>query len=109
MHKVFKPQQLTKPPLGEHSVYAVGQNKPKLIGIKDVNRGLREGNFLPSEMTVCSSEALFFNTGKLGQNQDLQDGVLDHSDVQKFNEFIVYDEAQIKMRYLIHYHYKVVK
>jgi hypothetical protein len=61
-------------------------------------------------MTVCSPEALFFNTGKLGPNQDLQESpsVLDHTDIQKYNEFIVYDEAQVKMRYLVHYHYKLI-
>ena len=45
--------------------------KPKLIGIKDVRRGIKEGNFLPNEMTVCSPEAVFLNTGKLGPNPDL--------------------------------------
>jgi hypothetical protein len=49
----------------------VGQLKPKLIGMKDVNRGLSsEANFLPSEMTICSPEALFFSTGKLAINLD---------------------------------------
>ena len=73
MHKVLKPTQFTKAPLYSHSVYGVGQLKPKLYGIKDVNRGLRnqdgdEGNFTPDEMTVCSPNALFFHTGKLGPN-----------------------------------------
>jgi hypothetical protein len=104
LHKLHKPTQLTKPPLGFHSVYGVGQYKPKLIGIKDVNRGLREGNFLPNEMTVCSPDALFFNTGKLEPNRDLQeDMVVGAIEPQKFNEFVVYDEAQVRMRYLVHF------
>jgi hypothetical protein len=78
MHKAHKPTQLTRPPLYSHSVYGLGQFKPKLVGLKDVNRGLRgeedgSHSFLPSEMTVCSPEALFFNTGKLGANNDIQE------------------------------------
>jgi Poly(ADP-ribose) polymerase catalytic domain len=66
MQRVYQPSQLSKPTIYHHSVYGVGQLKPKLIGIKDINRP--DSNFLPSEMTVCSPEALFFNTGKLGTN-----------------------------------------
>ena len=105
MQKAYQPIQLTKPQAYHHSVYGVGQLKPKLIGIKDVYRGLIEGNFLPSEMTVCSSDALFFNTGKLGPNQDLMEAT--QAIEAKFNEFVVYDESQVKMRYLVHYQYKV--
>jgi hypothetical protein len=84
-----------------HSVYGVGQMKPKLIGIKDVRRGIKEGNFLPNELTVCSPEAVFLNTGKLGPNPDLNsESEADMTD-QKFNEFVVYDEAQVKLSYLI--------
>jgi len=36
MHKVFKPHQFAKAPMYHHSVYGVGQQKPKLIGIKDL-------------------------------------------------------------------------
>lgn len=71
MYKAYKPTQFTKPPEQHHSVYGVGQWKPKLIGIKDINRGLRENNFLPNEITICSPDALFFNTGKFGPNGDL--------------------------------------
>ncbi len=76
-----------------------------MIGIKDIYRGLKEENFLPSEMTVCSPDAMFFNTGKLGQNQDLNDA--SQAIEAKFNEFVVYDESQVKMRYLVHFTYKV--
>ena len=69
MHKAFKPTQFGKPPIYYHSVYGVGQQKPKLIGIKDLNR--ENDNFQPSEMSVCSPDALFFNTGKLAANPDL--------------------------------------
>ena len=52
---------------------------------------MKEGNFLPSEMTICSPDALFFNTGKLGPNQDLNEAT--NGIEAKFNEFVVYDEA----------------
>ena len=68
MYKTVKPGQVTKPLQNCHSVYGLGQLKPKLVGIKDVNRGLKEGNFTPNEMTICSPDALFFNTGKLSSN-----------------------------------------
>ena len=105
MCKSVKPGQVSKPMENCHSVYGLGQLKPKLIGIKDVNRGLKEGNFIPNEMTICSPDALFFNTGKLGPNQDLQE--LDSSVDQKFNEFVVYDEAQVRLKYLVQYEYIV--
>lgn len=48
-------------------------------------------------MTICTPEALFFNTGKMGPNPDAKD----EESEQKFNEFVVYDESQVKMRYLV--------
>ena len=105
MQKVYQPVQLSKPQPFNHSIYGVGQLKPKLVGIKDMNRGQKEDNFLPSEMTICSPDALFFNTGKLGPNQDLSEAV--NAIEAKFNEFVIYDEAQARLRYLVHYNYKV--
>ena len=58
---------------------------------------------MPSEVSICSPEALFINTGKMAINAD-SEGHNEH----KFNEFVVYDEAQVKMRYLIRYRYKAV-
>lgn len=71
MFKVFKPQQFSKPPNYHHSVYGVGQVKPKLIGVKDLKSKHEE--FLPDELTICSPNALFLNTGKLGPNPDMQE------------------------------------
>jgi len=64
-------------------------------------------DFQPNELTVCSPEALFINTGKLAHNPDLQDLGIDEQIDSKFNDFVVYDEAQVKMRYLLHYNYSV--
>ena len=58
-------------------------------------------------MTICSPDALFFGTGKLDRNQDIQDTILDQVD-QKFNEFVVYDEAQVRLRYLVQFKYHSV-
>jgi hypothetical protein len=38
MHPTSKSYQFTKPPGTSHSVYGIGQLKPKLIGIRDLNR-----------------------------------------------------------------------
>ena len=59
-------------------------------------------------MTFCGPSALFFNTGKLGNNPDLEEmppGMqVEH---HKLNEFVVYDEAQVKMSYLVHFRYAI--
>ena len=55
-------------------------------------------------MSVCSPDALFFNTGKLGPNPDTTEEAID----QKFNEFVVYDESQVHMRYLVHFTYNTI-
>lgn len=81
----------------------MGQQKPRLVGLKDVRRP--QNNFLPSEMTVCSPEAVFFGTGKLAANTDLQDLPAGEQIDQKFNEFVVFDEAQVRLRYLVQFSY----
>jgi hypothetical protein len=75
--------------------------KPKLSGIKDMKSQDKE-NFLPNESTACTPNALFLNTGKLGPNPDLKDlpAGMTTSDL-KLNEFVVYDESQVKMVYLV--------
>lgn len=53
-------------------------------------------------MTFDKPNALFLNVGKMGSNSDLEDipkGV-NPSDL-KFNEFVVYDDSQVKMRFLV--------
>lgn len=75
-----------------HSVYSVGQMKPKLSGIKDLKS--KDEEFAPNELTAGTPATLFFNTGKLSTNPDLKDipsGAL--ATDQKVNEFIAYDEA----------------
>lgn len=57
---------------------------------------------MPSEVSVCSPHALFFNTGKLVANPDISDlgSGLITSDL-KFNDFVIYDESQVRLRYLV--------
>lgn len=101
MYKCFKAQNFKKPPLYYHSVYGVGGVKPKLSGIKDLKSKDQE-NFTPEEETAGTPSALFFNTGRLSGNPDLKDlpvGMTD-SDL-KVNEFVVYDIAQVRMKYLV--------
>ena len=56
-------------------------------------------DFFPNEMTFDKPNALFLNTGKMQRNPDL-DEVAKTPDL-KLNDYVVYDESQIKMRYLI--------
>lgn len=106
MEKVFKPTQFNGAPGYKHSVYGVGKSKPKLIGIKDLH-SKDQSTFMPSELTVCSPSALFFNTGKLIQNPDMLELPPGMDLDQKLNDFVVYDEAQVKMSYLVHFEYQM--
>jgi len=48
---------------------------------------------MTSELTICGTNALFLNTGKLSPNTDIEDlpvgTVIDH----KLNDFVIYDES----------------
>ncbi|CDW73944.1 poly [Stylonychia lemnae] len=104
MHKAFQPNNFNKPPNYHHSVYGVGLQKPKLIGIKDL-KSEDQDSFMPSELTICSPQALFLNTGKLVPNPDLQENKGSNKIDHKLNDYIVYDEAQVKISYLVHFTY----
>lgn len=81
-----------------HSVYGVGLYKPKQVGIKD----LMQPDFNPNELTYDKPNALFLNTGKMSANTDLDELPAGQTPPDlKFNEYVVYDESQVKMRYLI--------
>ena len=95
MHKAFAPQQFKKAPQYCHSVYGVGQQKPKSTGIRD----LCQPDFKPSPSTYDKPTAQFLNTGAISENPDLQ-GLQDVPDL-KFNDYVVYDESQVKMRYIV--------
>jgi len=111
MHKAFAPHQFKRSaPQFCHSVYGVGLQKPANTGIKDLNQP--GPDFAPNPETFDKPQALFLNTGKMQANTDLEeveknvigssnnilgDGMPD----LKFNDFVVFDEAQIKMRYLV--------
>jgi len=79
-----------------HSVYGVGQQRPKQSGIKDLCQPGPE--FLPNELTYDKPNALFLNTGKMGANTELEGHPTPDL---KLNDFVVYDEAQVKMRYMV--------
>lgn len=66
---------------------------------------------MPSQSTFDTPEALFLHTGKLQKNADLDEASaqnmiggsanLDGLPDLKYNQYVVYDEAQIRMRYLL--------
>ena len=50
-------------------------------------------------MTFDKPNALFLNTGKMQANPDLDEA--SKTPDLKLNDYVVYDESQIKMKYLI--------
>lgn len=101
MHKAYAAHQFKRSaPMYCHSVYGIGLFKPNKIGIRDI---CQPGpDFAPNQLTFDKPNALFLNVGKMGSNSDLEDipkGV-NPSDL-KFNEFVVYDDSQVKMRFLV--------
>ena len=78
-----------------HSVYGVGQQRPKQSGIKDLCQPAP--GFLPNELTYDKPNVLFLNTGKMTQNDFEGNPTPD----LKLNDYVVYDESQVKMRYMI--------
>jgi hypothetical protein len=97
MHKAYAPYQFKRSaPMYCHSVYGVGQQRPKQIGIKDL---CQPGpDFQPNEATYATPNALFFNTGKIATNTELEGHTTPDL---KLNDYVVYDEAQVKMRYMV--------
>lgn len=61
-------------------------------------------------MTICRPDALFLHTGKLGHNPDLEGapaGVLGGANDLKFNEYVVFDEAQVRIAYIVQFKYSI--
>ena len=53
-------------------------------------------------MTYDKPNACFINTEKLAANPDLEEVPAGENPPDlKFNDFVVYDEAQVKMRYIV--------
>lgn len=59
-------------------------------------------DFLPNQSTYDQPNALFLNTGKMSANTDLEQmPVNTNLPDLKFNEYVVFDDSQVKMRYLV--------
>jgi hypothetical protein len=57
---------------------------------------------MPDESSVEATSSLFINTGKMESNPDLKDMPIGMSSPEfKCNEFIVYEEAMTRMKYLV--------
>ena len=69
MHLAYQPEQFkTGPPMFCHSIYGVGQNKPDLRGIKDINN-IQDFTIKDDAATKTGIDSpLFFNTGKMATN-----------------------------------------
>ena len=89
MHKAYEPDQMNNGlPIYCHSVYGVGQQKPSISGLKDMSKP----DLKVDIMNTSSPECVFFNTGVLKKNPELEDlpvgtGVPD----LKLNDFVCYD------------------
>lgn len=101
MHKAFAPHPFKKSaPIYCHSVHGVGQQKPNHVGIRDLRQP--GPNFYPSELTYDKPNALFLNTGKIERNSDLDELKPGQNPPDlKLNDYVVYDESQVRMRYLV--------
>ena len=101
MHLAFAPYQFKRSaPMFCHSVYGVGRYKPKKIGIRDLVQPAPA--FAPNQLTYDKPGALFLNTGKMDSNSDLDQlpsGTM--APDLKFNEYVVYDESQVRLRFLV--------
>lgn len=99
MHRAYEPDPLVNGlPIYYHSVYGVGQQKPSISGLKDIN----SPEFKVDQATITTPAPLFFQTGALKANPELQDlpvgtGVPD----LKLNDFVCYDQAQVRLKYAV--------
>ena len=75
--------------------------KPCIKGLRDLNN--EAGDFQLDEETLKTPQPLFFNTGKMKANPELAEGPQHEEGMndQKFNDFVVYDNAQVKLRYAL--------
>lgn len=87
MHKAYAPYQFKRSaPMYCHSVAGVGQQRPKLAGIRDL---MQPGpHFIPNELTYDTPNACFLNTGKLQNNTELEGN---ETPDLKLNDYVVYD------------------
>ena len=81
-----------------HSVYGVGAQKPDIRGLVDL-RSTKENYEIDNDASDTKSQ-LFFNTGKMRSNPDMT-AEHEHNSDQKFNDFVVFDPAQVKLRYAV--------
>ncbi len=99
MHRAFEPDQFANGlPIYCHSVYGVGQQKPAISGLVDVTKSDMKLDL----QNINSTSSIYFNTGELKSNPELQDlpvgtGVPD----LKLNDFVCYDQAQVRLRYAV--------
>eukprot|EP00826_Nyctotherus_ovalis_P047843 TRINITY_DN556_c0_g3_i1.p1 TRINITY_DN556_c0_g3~~TRINITY_DN556_c0_g3_i1.p1 ORF type:complete len:187 (+),score=27.54 TRINITY_DN556_c0_g3_i1:189-749(+) len=86
MQKAYEAKAFKRPPMGYHSVKGVGKLCPD-----------------PSYCTTCeelSSKNAKIDTGKIRENEEL--GNL--STELQYNEYVIYDYSQVRLRYLIKCH-----
>ena len=85
-------------PAFSHSVYGVGSHKPDIRGLIDLRSSLP--NFAIDENAVDTKSQLFFHTGKLRPNPDMPAEEASSTE-QRFNDFVVFDPAQVKLKYAV--------
>jgi len=98
---IFKTREAFKikgsAPIYNHSVQSIGEFMPEMTRVKDMNG---EGpKFRPTQETLTTPKPLFLNTGKMVPTEDLPISS-GQAIPSKVNEFIVFDDAQVRLRYL---------
>jgi len=101
--KSFKQTNHGRLESGCHSLQSVGRKRPKVSGLRDMNAPDFE---VDREKGIGEPGQLLFNTGTLAVNPDLEDATEGVGEIQKFNEFVVYDEAQTRLRYVVHVNFE---
>ena len=98
MHWAYAPEPLMQMPQMAHSVYGIGQQKPDIRGLIDLRSDLDD--FAIDENATDTKKQLFFNTGKMKANPDINAENAQTVD-QRFNDYVVFDPAQIKFKYAV--------
>lgn len=100
MHWAYAPDPLMKMPPMAHSVYGIGAQKPDIRGLIDLRS--TKANFQVDENATDMKSQLFFNTGKMRPNPDMTaEHAQESTSEQRFNDYVVFDEAQVKLKYAV--------
>lgn len=92
-HRVYGAKNLRKPPVGYHSIMGVGKMKPSEEGVKDFNNS--QNDYAYDDLSY-NKNTLRFDTGSIIPSDELLlPGNVELNSELLYNEYIVYDVAQV--------------